>query len=286
MITCKIAGIVLELDFAIGTYFGSTLEQYRIPDAQEIDHTIRTVKTANLPIPDTDPTTVLSGRRIYKTDESETVLTIDETTQSPRHAIVKSADYSTITLYLNPETGMDLAELEYVWTGIVFFEIALLHGMTALHASAVETKGSAVLFSAPSGTGKSTQARLWKEFIPKCVVINDDKPLLEPTDQGIFVHGTPWSGKDVVNKNKRIPLKAIAFVEQAAYDAVGEMQPLERIRHLFRNTYRPTDADLAQINLSLIDKITSGAWIVRFACTMEESAAKTLHKYLYLEDRS
>jgi len=286
MTAYKIAGIVLNLEFAFGTYFGSTLEQYKVTDVTEVDHTIKTVKTSNLPIPEGDPSTILAGRRIYRTEETETILTIDETTQEPRHVIVKALDYSTITIYLNPETGMNLAELEYVWTGIVFFEIALLHGMTALHASAVETKGFAVLFSAPSGTGKSTQARLWKETIPKCSIINDDKPLLEATEQGIFVHGTPWSGKDVVNKNKRVPLKAIVFVEQAAHDAVGELQPLERIRHLFRNTYRPTDPELAQINLSLIDKITSGAWIVRFACTKEESAAKTLYKYLYLEDRS
>lgn len=282
----KIAGIVLDLELAFGTYFGDTLEQYRIPETKDVLHRIKTVKSTDLPIPETDPSVVMAGRRIYQSDGSETILTIDEATQSPRHLIVKSAGHKEITIYLNPMVGTDLAELEYVWTGIVFFEIALLHGMTALHASAVETKGAAVLFSAPSGTGKSTQARLWKESIPKCTVINDDKPLLEPTEQGIFVHGTPWSGKDVVNKNKRVPLKAIAFVEQAAHDVVGELTPLERIRHLFRNTYRPSDSELAQINLSLIDKLVGSAWIVRFACTMEDSAAKTLYRYLYLEDRS
>lgn len=284
MSTYQIAGIVLELDFAFGTFFQDTLEQYRLEKTNEIDHTIRTVKTTELPIPDMDPSVVIPGRRIYKTPVEETILTIDEATNSVRHAIVKTNDASSITIYLNPTASEDLAELEYVWTGIVFFEIALLHGLTALHASAVETKGSAVLFSAPSGTGKSTQARLWKENIAKCNIINDDKPLLEVSEQGVFVHGTPWSGKDVLNKNKRVPVKAIVFVEQAAHNAVGELQPLERIRHLFRNTYRPSDPELAEINLSLIDKLTSQARILRYACTKEDAAAQTLYKFLYAEE--
>ena len=64
------------------------------------------------------------------------------------------------------------------------------------HGSAVAVDGAAYLFTARSGTGKSTHTRLWREMLgDRAVMVNDDKPLIRLTEDGAVVYGTPWNGK-------------------------------------------------------------------------------------------
>ena len=80
------------------------------------------------------------------------------------------------------------------------------------HGSAILVDGVSYLFTAPSGTGKSTHARLWRENLPALghtvSMVNDDKPLLKFTGEGIFVCGTPWNGKHRLGENTIAPLRA------------------------------------------------------------------------------
>lgn len=50
----------------------------------------------------------------------------------------------------------------------------------------LEIDGKAYMFSAPSGTGKSTHAKLWRDcFGDRVTMINDDKPLIKFREDGI-----------------------------------------------------------------------------------------------------
>jgi len=65
-----------------------------------------------------------------------------------------------------------------------------------LHSSTVAVDGKAYLFTAKCGTGKSTHTRLWRELLgERVVMVNDDKPFLRFTPEGILACGSPWSGK-------------------------------------------------------------------------------------------
>lgn len=69
------------------------------------------------------------------------------------------------------------------------------------HCSAVAVDGKAYLFTAASGTGKSTHTRMWRQhFGGRAVMVNDDKPILRIKDDGIYVCGTPWCGSMVADK--------------------------------------------------------------------------------------
>ena len=73
-----------------------------------------------------------------------------------------------------------------------------------LHSSAVVVDGYAYLFSADSGTGKSTHTGLWKQhFGDRAYIINDDKPAIRKVDGEWYVFGTPWSGKTDTSVNPR-----------------------------------------------------------------------------------
>jgi hypothetical protein len=276
-----IAGIKLEFSPLFPDYFAASLPAYQFDFVGEADHVIEVLLMEKPPVPLGTPSHILPNRRIYSYENREIVVTIDDATQQTRHTIETDSLWKRTSIFLNASIETNFAELEYVWTGIVFFEIALLHGMTALHASALLIHKTAILFSAPSGTGKSTQAGLWRKAFPDAITINDDKPLLRPTSEGIFVVGTPWSGKDIVNTNLEVPLGAIVFLEQSKQNKIVELTTMEQVKHMFRNTYRPRQADLAERNLALIDQIVGHARIVLYRCNMDPSAVTTLYRFLF-----
>ena len=97
----------------------------------------------------------------------------------------------------------------YLETLAVYRKIAdkmLSYETMLFHGSAIAVDGQAYLFTAKSGTGKSTHTRLWREvFGDRAVMVNDDKPLLKVTDSGVTVFGTPWNGKHRLGKNNSAP---------------------------------------------------------------------------------
>ncbi|MDD4211934.1 MAG: hypothetical protein PHY42_00840 [Bacilli bacterium] len=191
-------------------------------------------------------------------------------------------DMKRIVIELSEVLGSKLPMMEYVTTGLYFFEIALHAGYLPLHASAIIHESKAVLFSAPSGVGKSTQANLWKTMNPKIEILNDDKPLILCKDE-IRVFGTPWCGKTFQNKNTSVPLKAITFIEQGLENVITPLSNEEKMIHLFKNTHR------SQISTNLETTITSMQTLIEkgnlffFTCTKTQEAYDTLYQYLYGE---
>lgn len=92
---------------------------------------------------------------------------------------------------------------------------ALPYHIVPIHASVAVYHGKAILFIAPSGTGKSTHTELWRQYIPGTEQLNDDSPLLKITPSGPYVYGSPWSGKLPVYINRSYPLAAFVRIYQA-----------------------------------------------------------------------
>ena len=112
------------------------------------------------------------------------------------------------------------------------------------HCSALELDGEAYLFAAPSGTGKSTHAGLWRSvFGERVTMINDDKPLLKISGSGIFVYGTPYGGKNGIQTNTCAKVKSIFMLHQAPENTVRRMSPSEAFPMLLSQTYRRKDTE-------------------------------------------
>ena len=72
-----------------------------------------------------------------------------------------------------------------------------------MHGAVVSWKQEGYIFTAPSGTGKTTHVRLWKEHLgPDVEIINGDKPVLEVGEDEIIAYGTPWAGKERLQKKR------------------------------------------------------------------------------------
>ena len=102
----------------------------------------------------------------------------------------------------------------------------VFYNVLSLHGSALCMDGEAFIFTARSGTGKSTHARYWREtFGDRVWMINDDQPMLHVEDGRVTVYGTPWDGKHHLSRNASAPLKAIAWLCQ---DTDNQIRLMER----------------------------------------------------------
>lgn len=162
-------------------------------------------------------------------------------------------------------------------SGAQFFTCLLDRDGLFLHAAAVGWKGRAYLFSAPSGTGKSTHTKLWQTCYGEdsVVFINDDRPLLRFVDDRWFVYGGPWSGKDNINSNVKFPLGGICFLQRGPENKIRKATSLEAISYLTGQTiHQCMDERLAKIHLRNLDRIINMIPLFVLECTPTIEAAK------------
>ena len=143
------------------------------------------------------------------------------------------------------------------------------------HGSCVAVDGAGYLFTAKSGTGKSTHTRLWRELLgDRAIMINDDKPLIRISDSGAIIYGTPWDGKHHLSNNIAVSLKAICILERAKENAILPVTREEALPMLIQQAYRPADPFTLAKTLTLIDRLGMEVKLYRLRCNMDISAAK------------
>lgn len=137
--------------------------------------------------------------------------------------LVCAADYSKgrlITTGKHMKMAIDNALM-------VLFALATADRQTVLfHAAVVSYEGKGYMFLGPSGTGKSTHARLWLQYIEGAELVNDDNPVVR-IEQGVaVVYGSPWSGKTPCYRNVSYPLGGIVVLSQAPYNKMSRLDGL------------------------------------------------------------
>ena len=166
----------------------------------------------------------------------------------------------------------------YLETLAVYRKIAeVMPGWDTLliHGSAVCADGAGYLFTAKSGTGKSTHAGLWRKLLKERVqMINDDKPLLHIGKDAVTVYGTPWNGKHHLGGNISAPLKSICFLEQAADNHIVKLAKAEAYPLLLQQVYRPAEREMLMKTLQLLDILQDSVSFYRLSCNMDLSAAE------------
>lgn len=146
------------------------------------------------------------------------------------------------------------------------------------HGSCVAVDGIGYLFTAKSGTGKSTHTRLWRELLgEQAVMVNDDKPLIRISDFGAVIYGTPWDGKHRLSSNIAVPLKALCVLERAEQNTIRQTTALEVYPMLLQQAYRPMDGMAMSKTLTLIDKLAASVNLWRLGCNIEIEAARVAY---------
>lgn len=171
----------------------------------------------------------------------------------------------------NPALTED--DCEIITTAESFYNQLIPHGGFMLHASAVVLDNRAYLFSAPSGTGKSTHTSQWLKLFPDARILNDDKPAIML--DGLTACGTPWSGKSDLNLNLNVPLQGICVLGRSERNFIQPLPADEAIFALLNQTLRPTDESRMDALLSHIDRVVSSVKMWRMGCNISLEAAQT-----------
>ena len=202
--------------------------------------------------------------RDYTVDSDRTPDIVAATAQNLIEAEKASADFPCSDSYCE-----DICIYRDIAEKMPLFDRAVFHG------AAVEVDGRGYIFTAPSGTGKTTHIRLWLEhFADRVQIINGDKPILRLDGDGVSVCSTPWAGKERMERNTEAPLKAITLIKRSTENKITKISPKEYFSELARQFYLPKNVEARLKTLDIIDKILSDVPIYLLECDISREAAE------------
>lgn len=188
-----------------------------------------------------------------------------EREKSDREAVIEGHK----PVYYSDEYLETLSVYRKIAEKMPFLDTLLFHG------SVIAVDNVGYLFTAKSGTGKSTHTRLWRElFGERAVMINDDKPLLRITENGVTAYGTPWDGKHRLSTNTAVPLKAVCILTRSEENFIEKITPKEAYQLVLQQTYRPVDRLAVIQSLKLIDSMLKTTGLYRLGCNISPDAAR------------
>ena len=186
-----------------------------------------------------------------------------ETHVQAKHSIFRGMVHSGVVL-----TAMDAAGIAVENDGFI------------LHSSCIAYQGEAILFTAPSGTGKSTQADLWKKY-RGAEIINGDRMMVQVTETGCRTVGIPFSGSSGICKNKTLPLKAIVCLSQAPENTICRLRGVRAFRQIWEGCSVPTwDRPAVEQCMNTVTRVLGTVPVWHLCCRPDEGAVQTLEEKL------
>ena len=182
------------------------------------------------------------------------------------------------------EAPAEYLELRAIYRQIA--EQAPARNVLLFHGSAIAVDGQTYLFTAKSGTGKSTHTRLWRQrFGDRALMVNDDKPLLRFTPEGVLACGTPWDGKHRLSTPIQLPLKAVCVLTRDDHNHIEALPAREAYPTLYQQSYPPRDPEAMALTLSLLGRLTQQVKLYHLGCNMDPSAAEISYNGMQEEDK-
>ncbi|HJC90138.1 MAG TPA: hypothetical protein H9695_04100 [Candidatus Mediterraneibacter excrementigallinarum] len=190
-----------------------------------------------------------------------------------------SADRAEVTLVRDR-----IAELHIdpVFTSLLALERRQVRkDSMVLHCAYVEYQGEAILFSAPSETGKTTQANLWEKYRGSRTV-NGDRSLLGKIDGRWTAQGWPVCGTSEVCNNEALPIKAVVMLSQAKENRAERLTPGHAFPLLYSQiTVNKWNTEDHIHTMDLIEDFLGSVPVLHLGCTISEEAVVCLEDVLY-----
>lgn len=157
-------------------------------------------------------------------------------------------------------------------------------GGFVFHCSFVERDGKAILFTAPSGVGKSTQADLWNQFRGTSI-INGDRSAVCCTDSGVVAAGIPFSGSSAYCENRILPLVCVVYLSQATDTSIRRLRGTEAFLRIWEGCSINTwdREDMVRVS-EAVTRVVSTVPVYHLSCTPDESAVIALEQQLRKQD--
>ena len=164
-------------------------------------------------------------------------------------------------------------------------EYMITKDILLFHGSCIGVDGKAYIYTARSGTGKSTHTALLKKLLgDRMIYINDDKPLLAISKEEVRAYGTPWNGKERRGSNTSLPLKGIALLSRSETNSMKRIDKKEALVKVLSQIYLPEDKILRIKALGLINDLLERVSFYDLQVNMDIEAAITSYQTMIKEN--
>lgn len=251
------------------------LDPFRVEKADP-DHTIHCQMVDEIPRPDGELVFSNAERRVYR--EGSSCVSYIGRENAPFIRVARRGN-GRIAQFARKSLGEKISP-KAVLTALEVEAMIAQAGGILLHASCIEYQGAAILFTAPSGTGKSTQAELWREC-RGAEVINGDRIMIRFGRSGAEAVGIPFSGSSGICKNRILPIRAIVYLSQAPENGVAPLRGVKAFRNLWEGCSVHTwDREDTANAMDAVQKLIASVPIYHLACTPDERAVSALEQVL------
>ncbi len=279
---CVIAGIKINMECEY-PYLLRRMEAFASESHKKPEITITAVKTGFIEEPEGDAF-IDDGHLVWlKRKEPEGYYLFQSDKITHRITVLMEVD----TLWRKASISYATDDPAFIYNpffmaGIVFRNYLLQHGGMVIHASSIAYQDRGILFTAPSGTGKSTHVGLWEQYLGSEVkVLNDDTPALRFLGEKLYLYGTPWSGSTQKYNNGSAPLKAIILLEQAQKNTIRQLSVKEALPRLMPRFFLPYFDDKMMGNAyDFIEKLLQTTPIYQLACRPDKEAMELAYHHI------
>ena len=280
----SIADLTVEIKNCNYDYIINKTRKYQSGSVGPADMTINCFISENIAKPKGEIIEDVEGWN-WCIEEDKTVSLYHSYSKGVISTLIKwNSDFSVADAYAVDtfdETGLEIALKFYIIIRHILWYAIIEKDGIMLHSSAISYKGDGILFSAPSGTGKSTQSALWKkEFGDEVTIVNDDTPFIRNINGKSYVYGCPWSGKTDINEQMKVPVKAVISVKQGNENSVKELTPTEGFFRIFNETKKPVESNMLDKAMDNVINFLSNTKVYELTCRPDKDAVYTLKKVL------
>lgn len=166
---------------------------------------------------------------------------------------------------------------------LAFEDVLINHQGFLLHSSFISWQNNGILFTAPSGTGKSTQADLWKKY-EDADIYNGDRTIIRKIDGKYYGFGSPYAGSSGIYRNESAPIKAIVVIEQGPDNVIRRLHGREAFLPLFRETLMNTwNKEYMEKMTDLLMDVACQIPVYHLSCRPDQGAVNTVKNEILKE---
>ena len=142
------------------------------------------------------------------------------------------------------------------------------------HGAVISYDNKGYIFTAPSGTGKTTHIRLWQKYLDGVEIVNGDKPVLHITEEDVTAYATPYAGKEGYENHTSVELSGICLIEQAKENSIRRMEVSECLMRIMMQMYKPFDTAGTVKTLDMLDRLLRNIPVYLLSCDISEQAVR------------
>ena len=271
--------IVCESDICIPDHF----LQFQTSNHFETDYTYHLRVIDQLPLPEGKILADRADLKVYGTQTLE-IRQIGIKGQDASYALYREISDQAAEIFLVPD-AIDRLHCDPVFTSLFALERQMQQrDSLILHCAYLIYNQKAILFSAPSGTGKSTQAALWEQY-RSAHIVNGDRALIRKIEGQWNACGWPVCGSSGICELSDTPIRAIVMLKQGKKNSIEPLSPIQAFTLLFEQlTINKWNKEFVQNAISCIEDLIKHVSVYQLTCDISENAVACLEKDVFYKD--